>query len=407
MAARVLLVLGLGALYAQYSALTSPALQDAVSRIVEAKTSPVSYRDGFFLWTLNTGIEPLDRLLAHLVVLRWPLLLAGGSDAALTPVTISYAGLTSAIWTFLLLEGYRGGNKGRIIAFPTLFALLGQFLPVAFVTCVYGAIHLWTLNTTCTPIKQDLKVPRVVLTILPFVTLLGFAAPIAVSIVPMSSDLARWAVAVLSAWPVLATLAVFLVDVVFSWGKTSNSASGFVDPTATRTALKDSRYARLLKIVYGASFIVTAVTYIIGSMLPLVAFFAPVFIPFSLDLVQNQSFWISHITGAFGGIYWYRASDYILSSLGALIWAGSIYAQANVTGSTSYWKLSSLIIIAGPVAAAVWMVWERDCVVLGFSKNYGLSVSFDGDEKGKTRPRGCSGMGIGKWERGGKVLVLP
>ncbi|KAL4956636.1 hypothetical protein BDW69DRAFT_181412 [Aspergillus filifer] len=409
MAARVLLVLALGALYAQYSALTTPGLHDAVSALVDAKTFPDSDTDESLLRTLHTGIEPLDRFLASIVVLRWPLSLSDRSDAALSPITISHAGWASAIWTLLLLEGYRGGNKGRIVAFPTLFALLGQFLPFAFVTCIYGAIHLWlgTSSAAYSLTKQDVKVPRAVLTVLPIVTLLGFAAPVVLSLVPASSQFTLLALGPMTAWPLLASVAVSIVHAVSSWGKSGNSAPGFVNPAVGGTALRDLRYARLLRVVYEVSFLVPAVTYAVGLVLPLMAFVAPGFISSSLAFLQHQSLGPAHVTGAFGAIQWYLAIDCILSSPGVLLWAGFVHRQMNVTESTSYWKLGSLVVFAGPVAAAVWMVWERDCVALGLNGRSGLSVSFDSDNKGKTRPRGGSGMGIGKWERGGKVLVLP
>ncbi|KAL4938821.1 hypothetical protein BDV06DRAFT_225648 [Aspergillus oleicola] len=408
MAAKLLLVLCLGALYAQYYVSKTGGLYESVFELVAASKLPSSNAT---FRTAYTGIESVDRILSYLIKYRWPL--SDGSDPALTPIAISYFGAISAIWTLLLLEGYRNGNKGRAISFPTLFATLGQLLPFAFTTCLYCALHLWNSATAHSATRQDLKVPRAVLTSLPAITLAGFIASTVTILAPISADYKQGLLAACTAWPGFALVLLFVVDLGLLQGATEDAAPGYADTTATATALKDSRYARLLRIVYGITFLAAAIAYFAGSIIPLASFALPEAFPFRVTVLDyavgllGSSSSATPGTSATNALYWSLASDYILSSLGVLIWAWALSRSTNLNSPTEIWKLVLLAIFAGPVAAAVWMFWEREWAILGFNRSSHLSVSFDGDVKVNGRPRGGSGMRIGKWERGGKVLVLP
>ena len=70
------------------------------------------------------------------------------------------------------------------------------------------------------------------------------------------------------------------------------------------------------------------------------------------------------------GVHTFLRWDYIIGSLGVLVWAISLYKAAHqstyghVDGFGLLIKSTLLTLLAGPVGAAVELVWERDELVL-------------------------------------------
>jgi len=61
-----------------------------------------------------TGYDPPDGLLATLLVFFWPLVNGENPGAGL--ISFLFAGQAVAIWTAVVLEASRKGNRGRIIS---------------------------------------------------------------------------------------------------------------------------------------------------------------------------------------------------------------------------------------------------------------------------------------------------
>lgn len=91
------------------------------------------------------------------------------------------------------------------------------------------------------------------------------------------------------------------------------------------------------------------------------------------------------------------AWEYLVTSLGILIWAGSLYSRID---SVRYAKIALLVMLAGPMGAAVCILWEREGTIRE-------TVSFKPRDKKRANGKGIGkGSGMGKWNRGMKVLIL-
>jgi hypothetical protein len=66
------------------------------------------------LRTLYTGVEPIDRILTLLTVFFYPSL--DGQSPTLLLHSIGFSGTFGAAWTLVVLESWRKGNAGTIVA---------------------------------------------------------------------------------------------------------------------------------------------------------------------------------------------------------------------------------------------------------------------------------------------------
>jgi hypothetical protein len=68
---------------------------------------------GDALRTEYTGISPVDRLLTNLTPFFYPI--AEGNAPGLLLHSVNFAGCLGSLWTVVLLESLRSGNKGRLV----------------------------------------------------------------------------------------------------------------------------------------------------------------------------------------------------------------------------------------------------------------------------------------------------
>lgn len=101
MSAIFLLLLGLFGIYCTYLEANGTAL---IHDLIAAGTLPNNHIP---LRTVYTGFQPLDRILTHIVVFLWPVT---NQYPLLTLHATNFLAGTNAIWTLLLIEGYRRGN---------------------------------------------------------------------------------------------------------------------------------------------------------------------------------------------------------------------------------------------------------------------------------------------------------
>ncbi|KAL4912801.1 hypothetical protein BDW62DRAFT_216053 [Aspergillus aurantiobrunneus] len=347
------------------------------------------------LRTVYTGIAPLDEILTSLVVFLWPV--TDGNSPGLALHTISFVGSVNATWALLVLEGYRKGNARTIVAFPVLFALLGQFLTFAFATSIYVALHLLTISTASSPTRTSLLVPKAVLHTLPVVTIIGFLIPAAILLAPACSASTQLVLAAWQLWPACASAVIFLAHTLFTHSSTSNAEDGIDISSPSRT------YIRSLRLVYAVTFLTTALPHFNSWTLPFLSYFASAVLGPNtalgpVNLLEIHSLPIPVQTLA-EGVHSFIAWDYLIASLAILVWAGSLHRGVyGCLGGAKGAALFALTALVGPVAAAVVALWEREEVVFAAKRVMSMSMSLR-----KTRRRGGSGMG--KWERGGKVLV--
>ncbi|KAL4946542.1 hypothetical protein BDV06DRAFT_182384 [Aspergillus oleicola] len=319
---------------------------------------------------IYTGVEPIDEVLTVLTVFFWPTV--DGSNLSLLVHSIGFSGTFGSAWVLVSLEAWRKGNAWKVIAFPMLFGLVAQVLTFAFSTPLYCALQLLTSVTAVKPTAENIRVPRAVLNAMPVVFFIGYMVPTAVLLIPVSekvdTDLKQILIALWQPWPAYISTLLTAVHVVFSrFTSNDNNVEG------GRATLSSLRW------VYAFAFAHTALDHIISWTIPLASLGAPwlfkseflealhPLVVFNIPKPWETPMIVENV-GA--GVHAFLRWDYLIGSAGVLVWAISLYqtAQRVVYGRAGYgWlsvKVATLAALAGPVGAAVELLWERDELVM-------------------------------------------
>ncbi|KAL3486020.1 hypothetical protein BJX62DRAFT_216002 [Aspergillus germanicus] len=334
---------------------------------IEAKKLPAS---DAALRTVYTGIASLDELLAVLTVFFWPT--TDGSNLSLLVHSIAFSGTFGSAWILVSLEAWRRGNAWRIVAFPMVIGLLAQVMTFAFAAPLYCAIQLFTSVTAVKPTAENIRVPRAVLNAIPFVFVVGFMLPTGLLLVPVSeqvdTDLKQLIIALWQPWPAYVSILLTIVHVLFSpFTRNDHTIEG------GRPTLRSFRW------VYAFAFALTTISHITSWVIPLATVAAPrlfkeeylealhPLVVFDIPKPWETPTLVEDI-GA--GVHAFLRWDYIIGSAGILIWTVSLYQTAHrvVYGRAGcvglFVKVVALSIVAGPVGAAVELMWERDELVI-------------------------------------------
>ncbi|PYH88017.1 hypothetical protein BO71DRAFT_392372 [Aspergillus ellipticus CBS 707.79] len=318
------------------------------------------------LRTVYTGVPQLDELLTTLTTFFWPT--TDGSHPALTLHTLGFAGTFGSAWILIALESWRHGNAWTIAAFPLVFGLSAQILTFAFAAPLYCALQLFFSPTASSPTPSTILVPRTILHALPLVFTLSFTLPSILMVLPTpNTDLKQIFIALWQPFPAYISLLLTLLHPVIS---------PLVRPDPT--GRKDRRALRFL---YAFTFANTAIPHIVSWTVSLAAVLAPgilakearaqlhpavVFgipLPWAVPVVRVES--------VAEGVHAFLRWDYLIGSAAMVVWAGALYgvAQRRVFGCVGWAglvvKVLLLSLVAGPVGAAVELVWERDEMVGG------------------------------------------
>ncbi|KAJ5577987.1 uncharacterized protein N7459_006951 [Penicillium hispanicum] len=317
------------------------------------------------LRTIYTGVELIDRLLSLLTVFFYPVL--DGQDATLLLHSIGFSGAFGAAWTLVVLESWRKGNAGTVAAYPAIFGIAAQILTFAFATPLLCGLQLGCSITARRPHADNIRVPRVVLAMLPAIFVVGYMVPTHLMVLPAPSvipvDLKQIAIAAWQPWPVyvsiLTTVAYYTLSPFFSHNHRA-SMSG-------------------LRWVYAFAFGNAALSHLVSWIISVATVAAPalfddkfrdalhpsnvfaISLPWSGLLVDNVS----------NGVHVFLRWDFMIGSVGIFLWALKLHTVAHKQIlSTVSWtgllvKVGLLTALAGPTGAAVELMWERDELVFG------------------------------------------
>lgn len=61
-----------------------------------------------------TGIKPIDKLCVQFIAFFWPVI--NGENVALTVQGVHFLGQGYVVWMLLLVEGWRAGNRGKLVS---------------------------------------------------------------------------------------------------------------------------------------------------------------------------------------------------------------------------------------------------------------------------------------------------
>jgi hypothetical protein len=305
--------------------------------------------------------------------------------------------------SFLSSGVCRCGPKSREVAnIPTrisLFGFIAQTCTFAVSTTLYGSLHLRRSITAVKPTPQNISVSPAVLRTIPFIFLIGFQVPSILTILrapeTISIDLKQIFIAIWQPWPIYVSILAGVVHY---------TTSLFTSPESNTTKATQTQLT-LLRRVYAFAFAHTAITHIAGWTVSLATVVAPVlFNPKYIPLFHPHRVFFPTFPflatdlkiGTVGqGVHIFLQWDFLIGSLGMLVWAIGLWSAAQKKyrlgsdaekSSTSFGfliKVSLLVLVAGPVAAAVELVWERDELV--FSQGLSQGQGQTGKEAKKLR----------------------
>ncbi|CAG7919565.1 unnamed protein product [Penicillium olsonii] len=315
------------------------------------------------LRTVYTGVEPVDHLLATLTTFFYPSL--DGQNPGLLLHSIAFSGSFGAAWTLVVLESWRKGNAGTVAAYPMVFGLVAQVFTFAFATPLFLGLQLGCSVTAHRPHADNIRVPRAVLAALPLVFGVGFMIPTHMMVLPAPSvipvDFKQIAIAIWQPWPayvsVLSTVAYYLLSPFISNSHRASMSS--------------------LRWVYAFAFINASLPHLVSWIVSLATVIVPmIFEKRFLETLHPANVysiplpWSGLVVDNVGdGVHAFLRWDYIIGTSGVLIWALSLYTAAHkqllntVSWPSLLFKTAVMTAVAGPVGAAVELVWERDELV--------------------------------------------
>ncbi|CAG8068798.1 unnamed protein product [Penicillium olsonii] len=315
------------------------------------------------LRTVYTGVEPVDHLLATLTTFFYPSL--DGQNPGLLLHSIAFSGSFGAAWTLVVLESWRKGNAGTVAAYPMVFGLVAQVFTFAFATPLFLGLQLGCSVTAHRPHANNIRVPRAVLAALPLVFGVGFMIPTHMMVLPAPSvipvDFKQIAIAIWQPWPayvsVLSTVAYYLLSPFISNSHRASMSS--------------------LRWVYAFAFINASLPHLVSWIVSLATVIVPmIFEKRFLETLHPANVysiplpWSGLVVDNVGdGVHAFLRWDYIIGTSGVLIWALSLYTAAHkqllntVSWPSLLFKTAVMTAVAGPVGAAVELVWERDELV--------------------------------------------
>lgn len=242
-------------------------------------------------------------------------------------------------------------------------------------------------------------------------TALGLVIPITILRAPVSDDTKQIFIAAWQFWPICSSMSIFFAHAILT---RLNNTPAFQNDTDTDIDTDTETEKCTLRLIYGLCLLTTALPHV-RYMYPLiifivwqVAFTGRVQLPCLQDisdlLFRRLWSWDANpapVGSVDEGLHIFLAWGYLVTSLAVLVWAGSLYRSC--VGRCGYGKLAVVAVLAvlvGPVAAAVELLWEREEMVIS-GRASGLDRPTSTDQ---STFRSKSGSGMGKWERGGKVL---
>lgn len=246
-----------------------------------------------------------------------------------------------------------------------IFGLVAQVLTFAFAAPLFLGLQLGCSITARRPHADNIRVPRVVLAVLPLIFAVGFMVPTHMMVLKapnlISVDFKQIAIAVWHPWPayvsILTTVAYYVLSPFFSNNHRA-SMSG-------------------LRWVYAFAFVNAALSHLVSWIISLATVIVPSMFEerFLESLHPAKVFAIPlpwsglKVDTLAEGVHVFLRWDYMIGSAGVLIWALTMYTVAHkqILSTVSYpgllVKAGLLTALAGPTGAAVELMWERDELV--------------------------------------------
>ncbi|KIV99563.1 uncharacterized protein PV09_08741 [Verruconis gallopava] len=314
-----------------------------------------------------TGAEAVDDFLATLVQFFSPC--TDGSAPGLSLQSSLFAVQGFAFFMIWLLEGYRNGNKGKLVSFISVYGLLFQAGGLALIAPAYLLLYVITSPTVATPAPSNLAIDPAILSGIPLAFTLGFLPPTIFMNLPSPSVISiDTKVRALALWQPVPLYVILLLRL---WKLFSGSP-----PNSTMS--KQDQLQRLRNVYkFGLAFAVpghAAIWALSLTALVLPHIYNPSvaaeFHPLSALVPANPfAYAATTVTSLAQGALNFLQWDYIISSISYLVFSLSARFNARVEPSGfsvgDMFGLLTRICVLGPMGTALSYLWERDEIVLG------------------------------------------
>lgn len=255
--------------------------------------------------------------------------------------------------------------------------LAAQVVTFAFATPTYGLLHLLTSSTASTPSRDNMHIPYAVLASLPLVYLVGNAVPSVAMALPFSDvntvDVKQILTAAWQPWPAYVALGLTGAHLLFGSLISSGDA---------RTPDGRKKSAAALRFIYAMAFGNAAVPHLIAATVTIGTVVAPgLFRPAMVQALHPSKVlelalpWsaspVAKVASVGDGAHIFLRWDYTIGTAALLLWATVLHARAHrhyegrcVDAVSLAGRIAILTALAGPAAAAVELMWEREELVL-------------------------------------------
>ncbi|KAI2626561.1 hypothetical protein GGR54DRAFT_476670 [Hypoxylon sp. NC1633] len=345
-----------------------------------------------------TGLAALDRQLALLVAFFAGLIDDEGAGWETTAYYVWALAQFAAAWTVLVLEGRRSGSRGRAVSWVGLTGFLFQNMTWTFTVPLYLALHLLTspaarLGAAASAngkelgdaARRSLFVYLWDLALLPMAVTLGFIVPTAFMSLPWvlhqsAATHYNW----IALWQFFPLLTVVILDVLHNacyyllgslspqdaQGQPTTPGNAFAVAVAGvyefGLTMCAATHVPILALSLLPDSLRSSVAAVFPKLAPVVSqvTFARTFVPHPLSpplTVDPAAYGPGDLAPMAINFLQY---DIYTGNLALLLWALYLHFTttgrdpARTFGKTAFWTL-----VAGPIGAALALLWDRDEVV--------------------------------------------
>ncbi|KAI2613229.1 hypothetical protein GGR54DRAFT_643025 [Hypoxylon sp. NC1633] len=347
--------------------------------------------------TRYTRIVPLDKLLTLAGVMFANV--TDGSTPELSLYAFHFGGQYLAILVVIAIEGLRNGNQSNVLRLFSVWGCLMQATSYGCTMPLYGMIHL-----TTSPVSQAVgpALSEAVatanaseLSTLPQAFMIGYVVPAVLMSIPVfSNPVHQWFGGLWQGSPIYAMLMQKMLAARRAKHRSPHSIrSGYKvcqwalkQPPARNSQSPVSMARSQEKGVLARNYSFAFAWCIISQAVPLALIAAvrldPAAFPPELrdawtisNVFAPPPFWSSaKMESMATGMHDFFLYDQYVGSTAAIVWSATLYVNARETSMTarSWGKLACVIaalsVAAGPAGAVVWMMWERDQVLLSLPR---------------------------------------
>ncbi|KAI2462736.1 hypothetical protein F4781DRAFT_441994 [Annulohypoxylon bovei var. microspora] len=343
-----------------------------------------------------TGIGFLDKLLTVASVMFANV--TDGNAPELSLYAFHFGGQYLAILVIIAIEGFRSGSQSNSFRCCSIWGCLMQATSYGGTMPIYATIHLLT-----SPAAQDAgpllseatSISKLAeLWALPQAFMLGYVIPAVLMSVPLfSNPVHQWFGGLWQGSPIFSMLIAKLLAVGFATNPPSQNISHSKklshptgkqplnspqSPVSLARAQEKAREKDLLARAYLFAFFWCVVSQLVPLVLIMAVHIYPSAFPSRLreawtifNVFLPPPFWSTEkMTSMATGMHDFFLYDQYAGSTAAIVWTLGLYLNSRTTSMKliNWAKLATtiaaLIVFTGPAGAAVWLMWEREQLLL-------------------------------------------